>query len=182
MKGLKFIETLKVTFEKPAADEELIVKTAYFNSQAQTISNLTQIELSLQLSKEQILNKISKWISEGSGWTVKSIVIVKYQPMKGSSHIKLPKELQHSAKGLINVQSNDNQCFGWCNIRHLNQKNTNPQRIKKVDKEFITNLDHKDIEFPVTIKQIHKIEKQNSININVLGCEEKQPYPFKSEM
>ena len=37
MKGLKFIETLKVTFEKTTGDI-IISKTAYFNSKAQTIS------------------------------------------------------------------------------------------------------------------------------------------------
>ena len=30
----------------------------------------------------------------------------------------------------------------------------------------------------MTIKQINKIEKQNSININVLGYEERQPFPI----
>ena len=30
----------------------------------------------------------------------------------------------------------------------------------------------------MTIKQINKIEKQNKININVFGYEEKQPYPI----
>ena len=38
-------------------------------------------------------------------------------------------------------------------------------------------MDYSGIEFPVTIKQFNKIEKQNKININVFGYEEKQPYP-----
>ena len=33
-------------------------------------------------------------------------------------------------------------------------------------------------EFPVSIKQYNKIETQNSININVFGYENKQPYPI----
>ena len=53
-----------------------------------------------------------------------------------------------------------------------------PQRIKKVDKQFIENLDYSGIEFPVTTKQYNKIEKQNEININVFGYEDKQPYPI----
>ena len=126
---------------------------------------------------------ISQWISEGSGWTIQSvdnhyINIVKYQPMKGSSYMKLPQELQHSSKGLINMKNDHNKCFRWCHIRHLNPQNKDPQRIKKSDKAFIQNLDYKGIEFPVTIKQINKIEKQNSLNINVFGYEEKQPFPL----
>ena len=99
MKGIKFIETLKVTFEKTAGDE-IISRAAYFNSMAQTVINQTEISETLQLSAEQILNKIAQWISEGSGWVITSIdnhylKIVQYKPTKGSSYLKLPLELQH---------------------------------------------------------------------------------------
>ena len=69
MKGIKFIETLNLTFEKQSGQEK-ILKSAYCNSQVQTIINETQIELTLKLSKQQILNKIAQWISEGSGWSI----------------------------------------------------------------------------------------------------------------
>ena len=183
MKGLKFAETLRVTFEKETGHEERVIKTAYFNSKPQTITNDTQIELAFSLSKQQILNKIAVWISEGSGWTVQSVDnhylnVVKYEPMKGSSYIKLPTELRNSAKGLINMKNEDNECFRWCHIRFLNPQDKYPQRIKKVDKQYIENLDYLGIEFPVTTKQYNKIEKQNEININVFGYEDKQPYPI----
>ena len=41
---------------------------------------------------------------------------------------------------------------------------------------MVNELNYKDIEFPVTIKQINKIEKQNNINISVFGYENKQPF------
>ena len=183
MTGLKFVETLRVTFEKQTGREERIIKTAYFNSQPQTITNNSQIEPSLSLSKQVILNKIAVWISEGSGWTIQSVEnhyinVVKYEPMKGSSYIKLPTELRNSAKGLINMKNEDNECFRWCHIRHLNPQDKYPQRIKKSDKAFIENLNYSGIEFPVTTKQYNKIEKQNEININVFGYENKQKYPI----
>jgi len=89
MKGLKYVETLKVTFEKQSGDET-VYKSAYFNSTPQTIINQLEIAYSLQLSKQQILNKVAQWISEGSGWTIKSVDshylnLVKYKPLKGSS-------------------------------------------------------------------------------------------------
>ena len=182
MKGLKFVETLKVTFKKQDGDGTLY-KTAYFNSKPKTIINNTEINEALQLSKQQILNMIAQWISEGSGWTIESVDnhylnIVQYQPMKGSSYIKLPQELRNSAKGLINMKNKDNECFRWCHIRHLNPQDIHPERIKKSDKEYINKLDYSGIEFPVTIKQYNKIEKQNEININVFGYENKQPYPI----
>ena len=182
MKGLKFVETLKVTFKKTVNDKT-VYKTAYFNSKPQIIINNTEIPESLQLSKQQILNMIAQWVSEGSGWTIQSVDnhylnIVQYQPMKGSSYIELPQELRHHRKGLINMKNEDNECFRWCHIRYLNPQDKNPQRIKKSDKEFIKKLDYSEIEFPVTTKKYNKIEKQNEININVFGYENKQPYPI----
>ena len=72
MKGLKFIETLKVTFTKMTNDD-VIQKTAFFNSKAQTIINDLEIPESLKLSEQQILNFVAQWISEGSGWTIQLI-------------------------------------------------------------------------------------------------------------
>ena len=44
--------------------------------------------------------------------------ILKYNPLPGSSYIKLPKELDHPRKGLINVQNiNDIECFEWCLVK-----------------------------------------------------------------
>ena len=182
MKDLKFVETLRVTLKKLVKDE-IEYKTAYFNSKPQTIINNIEIPEALQSSKQQILNMIAQWVSEGSGWTIQSVDnhylnIVQYQPMKGSSYIKLTQELRNSRRGLINMKNEDNECFRWCHIRHLNPQAKYPQRIKKFDKEYINKLDYSGIEFPVTTKQYNKIEKQNEININVFGYENKQPYPI----
>ena len=181
-KGFKFVETLQVKFVKHSNDKK-ILKNGYFNSTTDLIINETDIKLALQASQQQILNKIAQWISEGSGWTIQLIEnhyinIVNYNPLKGSSYIKLPQELRNSTKGLINMKNKDNECFRWCHIRHLNPQDKDPQRIKKTDKQYIEKLDYSSIEFPVTVKQINKIEKQNNICINLFGYEEKQKFPI----
>ena len=38
-----------------------------------------------------------------------------------------------------------NDCFSWCNIRHLNPINKDTQQIRKSDKEMITKLNQKGI-------------------------------------
>ena len=181
-KGFKFVETLQVKFVKYSNDKK-ILKNGYFNSTTDLIINETDIKLAIQASQQQILNKIAQWISEGSGWTIQLIEnhyinIVNYNPLKGSSYIELPQELRNSAKGLINMKNKDNECFRWCHIRHLNPQYKDPQRIKKTDKQYIEKLDYSSIEFPVTVKQINKIEKQNNICINLFGYEEKQKFPI----
>ena len=180
MKGLKFNETLKIMFEKQNGDK-LIEKEAYFNAKPQTVTNDVDIDNLLQITQQQIVNMIQQWISEGSAWTIKSvdghfINVVKYRPLRGSSYIPLPKELRNPAKGIINMKNNDNECFRWCHIRQLLPQNNNPQRIKECDKKYVEKLDYSGIEFPVSVKQYNKIEKQNNIRVNVFGYEEKQPY------
>ena len=56
MKGLKYIETLQVTFEKISSNI-IIEKSAYFNSASQTIINQMEINNALQMSKQNILTK-----------------------------------------------------------------------------------------------------------------------------
>ena len=126
-------------------------------------------------------------MSEGSGWLVRSVDnhylnIVLYNQSRGSSYIQLPPELRNGRKGLINLKNKDDECFRWCHIRHLNPREGNPQRIKKVDKDYIKQLHYSGVEFPVTIKQINKIEKQNNINVNVFGYNDKQRYPIYVSM
>ena len=184
MNGLKFLEALKVTLSK-ISDGETIHKTPVFFSTPQTIINNIEIKASLEASQQIILNKIAVWISEGSGWTIESVDnhylnVVLYQPLVGSPYIKMPRDLRN--RSLINMKNTDNECFRWCHIRHLNPQKTNPQRIKQVDNEYIKNLNYSGIEFPVTIKQYNKIEKQNNININVFSYDKKKIYiPFISQ-
>ena len=69
--------------------------------------------------------RTDNWINEVSGWIMESIDseylnIFAYSPLIESTYIKLPNELKNSRKRLINIQNNDNKCFLWCHIRHLN--------------------------------------------------------------
>ena len=184
LKGFKYIETLKVTFEKKQG-KGITTKTAFFNSKTKTLINAMEINEVLQSSREELVKAIAQWLSEGSGWTIQSvdahyINLTKYKPLQSSSYIELPTELRNPAKGLINLKNKDEACFGWCHVRHLNPKEKDPQRIKKDDNRFIKDkiVNYTGIKFPVTIKQYNKIEKQNNININVFGYEEKQIYPI----
>ena len=130
-----------------------------------------------------IANK-QKSLGKGSGWIIDSVIdhnisISKYNPLVGSSCIKLPKELDHPRKGLINIQNtHDNECFKWFLVRYLNPANHHPARIIKADKDFAKRLDSDDLKFPVKIRDIHKIEKKNSIGISVFGYGNKEKRPI----
>ena len=121
MKGFKFIETLEVTFEKDTIDSKTgkrvsIYKTAFFNGKAKTITKVDDIEPELNMSRQEILNVIDKWVPEGSGWVIDRIDshylnVTPYKPLNGSSYIELPTELRNPKKELINIKNKDNECF-----------------------------------------------------------------------
>ena len=188
MKGFKFIETLEVTFEKDTIDSKTgkrvsIYKTAFFNAKAKTITKVDHIKPELNMSRQEILNVIDRWVSEGSGWVIDRIDshyinVILYKPLNGSSYIELPTELRNPKKGLINIKNEDDECFRWCHIRHLNPQEKNPQRIKKEDKKMINELNYDGIDFPLSQKHYNKVEKQNSIRINAIGYENGQPFPI----
>ena len=188
MKGFKFIETLEVTFEKDAIDSETgkhvsIYKTAFFNGKAKTITKVDDIEPELNMSRQEILNVIDKWVSEGSGWVIDRIDshyinVTLYKPLNGSSYMELPTELRNPKKGLINIKNKDDECFRWYHIRHLNPQEKDPQRIKKEDKKMINEMNYDGIDFPLSQKHYNKVEKQNSIRISVFGFENGQPFPI----
>ena len=175
--------TARVELKKsPIVDGEEVFEHVrpYFNSPTFTIMNEFQIKLELEGAEEKILNWIAKWISKGSGWVIENINIVSYVPLKGRSYLPLPEELRNSRKGLINLKNTDNECFRWCHIRHLHPLQRNPQRITARDKELVKTLDYSGVTFPVSIKDMDKIERQNKININVLGYSDGNPYPIRS--
>ena len=76
MRGVKYIETLKVTFKKIIVDNnepKTTYKTAYLNSKVKIIINKNDIYENIQISKQEISNGIAVWLSEGSGWTVETV-------------------------------------------------------------------------------------------------------------
>ena len=60
----------------------------------------------------------------------------------------------------------------------LGQLNKDPQRITKVDRKMVNDLDYKDINFPVSEKSYRKIEQKNNICINAFSFENALTYPI----
>ena len=88
----------------------------------------------------------------------------------------MPDELNHSMKGLINIQNDDNECFLWCHVRHLNLADKNQEIITKKDREVFKKLNYSSVDFPVSKKDYGKIEVLSKININVFCYENKTVY------
>ena len=139
----------------------------YFNSATKRV--IISDKYMLDKSFQEVFYRIDNWINEGSGWIIESteaqyVNISLYSPLNGGTYIELPTTLKHS-------RNNDNECFLWFHIRHLNPLEKNPQRITKEDKRMINDLDYEGIKFPVSKTNYWKIERQNNTCIKVFCYE-----------
>ena len=109
IKGFKYQITVKILLKKYKLNEEIEFAPVYFNSITKLVIN-NRFELGK--SFQEILYRVDAWINNGSGWIIESIEsqyinISTYKPLLGSSYIKLPTELDHPRKGLINIRNKD---------------------------------------------------------------------------
>ena len=132
---------------------------------------------------EEEIQKVEQ--AEGSGWVfleVENLTLHTdiWDPIKGSSYIDLPKKLKNK-NAIINMKNKDNKCFLWCVLRALNPKDKDAERIDKDLKSKEDTLNMEGIEYPVSLKNINRFEKQNpEISISVLGySKDEQIYPLK---
>ena len=173
-KGFKYQITLSyVKKYKPNREIEFI--PFYFNSTTRTMINR---KFSLENAFQEILHKIHNWINAGSGWIIELIEsqyinVSTYRPLTGGSYIKLPVELKSPKKGLINIKNNDQKCFLWGHVRHVNLVKIYPERITREDKKLVNNLNYDGVGSPVREKDFSKIEKKNDICINMFCYENK---------
>ena len=105
---------------------------------------------------------------------------MRYNPLRGETWVSLPKELADK-KAIINMKNKDNKCFLWSVLRKLYPDEKNPQRLDKKIMAKENTLNMEGIEYPVSLKDLNKFEKQNpTISITVLGYEGKIVYPLRN--
>ena len=137
MKGFKYQITMTFLLYKPKINGDIECSPVYSNSATKAVINF---EYCLDKPFPEILYRIDNWINNGSGLITESINgeyvnVSAYNPLIGSTYIELPSGLKNLKKGLINIKNNDNKCFLWCHVRHLNLVEKNPRRITKKDKK-----------------------------------------------
>ena len=50
---------------------------------------------------------------------------------------------------ISSIDNEDDKCFLWCHVQHLNPQEINPQCMKRTNKELAEQLNNEGIEFPV---------------------------------
>ncbi|CAB4026188.1 Hypothetical predicted protein, partial [Paramuricea clavata] len=156
--------------------------------EVERIVNGVEVNISGEYEKmrEKILESLAKFQKNGSGWRLHKVEklevsVTKYEPLKGKGYTTpLPKPLK-GKNAIIYIKNEDNQCFKWAVTRALNPAKRDACRVTKILKLQTEKYNWKDIEFPTKVKDIHKWEEKNNININVFGYDEetKKLYTLK---
>ena len=82
---------------------------------------------------------------------------------------------------MINIQNiGNNEFFKLSIVRYINLAINHPTRVAKAHKDFAKKVNFKGIEFPIKMRDIHKIKKKkkNRISISVFGYENKENHPM----
>ena len=171
---LKFIFTCTFQKENPATGQ-IDISTGYFHSLVETITESSDLSDILNTMNGIILEKNQQSQNNGSGWVFENVESFDIN----SSYISLPKKLE-GKKAVINVRNkNDHECFKWAITSTIYQREKDPQRLNKEMRNNSQNFNWDGIDFPVSIKQIDKFERQNNYAINVFGYEDSKVYPLR---
>ena len=148
----------------------------YFRTPNPLISTYPQqLRRQLNMAMEAVEERMSTFMQAGSGWTLSRnhalvLEMVDYQPLGGSSYIELPKDV-YNTKAVVNVKNKDQECFKWSVLAALHPADHNAERLTHYQ-PYKDELNFDGINFPVTIDQISKFEKQNpGISVTVIGID-----------
>ncbi|XP_076682600.1 uncharacterized protein LOC143376319 [Andrena cerasifolii] len=118
------------------------------------------------------------WLEEfqerDGGWALTRILnltvnVNKYNPLRAGCHHKLPRKLSLK-KARISVQSPENACFAWAVVATLHPAEIHVDRPSSYP-NYASVLNLQGIEFPMSLKQLGKFERQNDISVNVYSFE-----------
>ena len=158
------------------ATGKIVITIAHFRSKTHNIISEEDITTEYNIMKEKMLESLAEYQKRGSGWRLKSveeleIFFTKYKPLNGKSYKLLP-EVIVKKKAVINMENDGDQCFKWAVTRALHPVYNHPPRISKILKMQAEKLNWEGIEFAMKVKDIHKFEKNNEINVNVFSYDD----------
>ena len=130
---------------------------------------------------DQMNNSIQIFSAGGSGFVVQKIdhldiKINKFKPIRGSSYIATPSAL-FGNHFLLNIRNNDKNYFAYSVLAAMFPEKEHKQRQNKY-KPNLHKLNFDNIEFPMSLTDVTKFDKQNNIGINVFGFEKNKILPL----
>ena len=149
---------------------------AHFSSKTHSMISEEDVKNEYPIMKEKMLESLATYQRLGSRWRLHSIemlemFITRFKPLNGKSYKPFPKVITKK-KAVINMENNDDQCFKWAITRALNPADCDSERVTKILKTQAEKYNWDGIGFPTKLKDIHKFENNNGVNVNVFSFDD----------
>ena len=170
-RAIKWYPTLKASFIRHTTGGMAMIEP-WFLAPSQILLRPDQIDNQLDLAIETVLKRLDAFEGLGSGWILSELIcvdlmIATYNPVGGSSYIKLPEYIANK-KAVINITNDDNLCFTYSILAGLYPADDHPNRVYHY-KKHINKLCLDGLDFPIKLNDITKFEKQNpTISVGVI--------------
>ena len=168
---VKFIFSCK--YQKENLEGEIEDTYGNFHTRVERVMEDTDLDELYKRMIKECLEKMEAFQKGGSGWHFASVEsfdinVDPFNPMRAGSYFPLPYKLDIK-KAIINVQNNDDECFKWAVASAAFPRKKNGHRLDAGMRKNAALLNWEGIDFPITLQQISRFEKQNPYSINVYG-------------
>ena len=181
--GIKWNLCVQVEMQRDDGNETT-TSSPYFRSRTyRFLLSEELLEHDLNEAFQKMFAALEKYQKEGSNWFVKSIIkleihTVVYRPISGSTFIPLPQTLALS-NSILNIENEDEKCFLYCVLASLHPQQALPEHPQLYE-PYVHEVVMTGIQYPVSINDIPKFEKQNeNISINVFSFEDGSIVPMR---
>jgi hypothetical protein len=159
--GIKWYLSMKIKMSRRKGDANETAEL-HFRAKCQTSLKIEDTDERVKESIRKMYTSFIEFQRQGRNWTTDKVVnltihMACYRPLKGSSYIPLPIKLR-SKHAIINIKNKDNKCFMWSVLAALYPVQRDGERVWKY-KDHESDLNVKDISFPVKMDDIPKFEK-----------------------
>ena len=108
LKDFQFVIALVLVLIKIESDNETKYDTFYSHSKLTAMTNENDIDDVFESIYTTATPNIQTFFGKCSSWIIASVIehnvnISKYNPLAGTSYVRLSKELDHPRKGMINI-------------------------------------------------------------------------------
>lgn len=146
-----------------------------FNTKFKVITQSINLNEFLNTWFEVIKTKSEEFNEQNSGWSLLEILhleinINKYNPLKASAYVRLPKNISKK-QAVVNVVNSDGNCFAYAIMSALFPTDSNINYIGDYP-HFNEHLNLNGLSLPMKFTEIDKFEELNQISINVFGLDQ----------
>ena len=170
--GIKIWTATEIQYIKPGDSEATVPK--YLHTRSHTVFNEFELDDIVKRIVQQTLERNANFIQERSGLVVHKVLstalhISQHKPLAaGFGWSDMPKLIKDK-HAVVNVQNNDNRCFGYALLSMLHPHTDNPHRASNYDSYFKT-LNLNQLNYPISPENVPQIEDIIQMSISIYGC------------